>query len=185
MYNNATMYPPGRDLKRKTFSSPPKSIPTWSPNQCVALDAEMVGVGQYGEDSSVARVVIVAWDGKVLFDEYIKQTQAVTDYRTFISGIKPEHLASAKLSFRDARKQILNILYGRFLIGHGLKNDLKALGISHPWWLIRDVSLLDVVSQSQITPSRRTKSHIFNFRLPDMNHSCKLWTMTPHYGPES
>ncbi len=133
-------YLPSRDIKRKCFSSPPRSIPTWSPSQCVALDAEMVGVGQYGEDSSVARVVIVDWDGHVLFDKYIKQTQHVTDYRTFISGIKPEHLSSAKITFRDARKQILSILYGRFLIGHALKNDLKALGISHPWWLIRDVS---------------------------------------------
>lgn len=102
----------------------------------------MVGVGQYGEDSSVARVVIVDWNGSILFDEYIKQTQQVTDYRTFVSGITQEDLEGAKLSLRDARKQVLRILYGRFLIGHGLRNDLKALGLSHPWWLIRDVSVI-------------------------------------------
>ena len=101
----------------------------------------MVGVGRYGEDSSIARVVLVDWHGKVLFDEYIKQTQAVTDYRTFVSGITESDLSGAKLSLRDARKCILKILYGRFLIGHGLRNDLNALGISHPWWLIRDVSV--------------------------------------------
>lgn len=100
----------------------------------------MVGVGQYGQNSSIARVVIIDWEGEILFDEYIKQTQAVTDYRTFISGITPEVLSGATYSLRDARKKILRILYGKFLIGHALKNDLKALGISHPWWLIRDVS---------------------------------------------
>lgn len=141
-------HPPCKDVKRKLFGPPPRSIPTWSPDKCVALDAEMVGVGRYGEDSSVARVVLVDWDGKVLFDEYIKQTQAVTDFRTFISGIKPEHLSEATLSFRDARKQILSILYGRFLIGHGLKNDLKALGISHPWWLIRDTARYEPFMQT-------------------------------------
>lgn len=133
---------------RKKPSTPPRKIPEWKPEQCVALDAEMVGVGQYGQDSSIARVVIIDWSGELLFDEYIKQTQRVTDHRTFISGITPQHLENAKLSLRDARKQILRILYGRLLIGHALKNDLKALGISHPWWLIRDVSSCSFGSQS-------------------------------------
>jgi len=126
---------------RKKGSGAAPTLAKWEPDHCVALDAEMVGVGQYGEDSAIARVVIVDWYGTVLFDEYIKQTQPVTDYRTFISGITKGDLDGAELSLRDARKQILKILYGRLLIGHGLRNDLKALGLSHPWWLIRDVSL--------------------------------------------
>lgn len=134
-------YMTGYVAPRKKSKALPKEIPQWKPEQCVALDAEMVGVGQYGQNSSIARVVIIDWSGEVLFDEYIKQTQPVTDYRTFISGITPEIMAEATSSLRDARKKILRILYGKFLIGHALKNDLKALGISHPWWLIRDVSL--------------------------------------------
>lgn len=137
-YHGGYYFP--KEHRPKKTSSPPTRIPEWSPQQCVALDAEMVGVGQYGTNSSVARVVVVDWYGEVLFDEYIKQTQQVTDYRTFVSGITEDNLIGATLSLRDARKTILNILYGRFLIGHGLRNDLKALGISHPWWLIRDVS---------------------------------------------
>ena len=130
-----------REPRPKKSNSSPTILPQWEPAQCVALDAEMVGVGRYGEDSSIARVVIVDWDGNVLFDEYIKQTQQVTDYRTFVSGITEDDLSGAKLSLRDARKCILKILYGRLLIGHGLRNDLNALGMSHPWWLIRDVSV--------------------------------------------
>lgn len=133
-------FPQQDPTPRKTYRPTPRSLPAWAPDQCVALDAEMVGVGKYGEDSSVARVVIVNWDGKVMFDEYIRQTQPVVDYRTFVSGITPEQLSTATLSLRDARKRILKILYGKLLIGHALKNDLKALGMSHPWWLIRDVS---------------------------------------------
>lgn len=141
-------FPQQDPTPRKTYRPTPRSLPPWAPDQCVALDAEMVGVGKYGEDSSVARVVIVNWDGKVMFDEYIRQTQPVVDYRTFVSGITPEQLSTATLSLRDARKRILKILYGKLLIGHALKNDLKALGMSHPWWLIRDTARYEPFMQS-------------------------------------
>eukprot|EP00934_Nitzschia_sp_Nitz4_P004945 Nitzschia sp. Nitz4//scaffold365_size14809//2537//3689//NITZ4_008913-RA/size14809-snap-gene-0.8-mRNA-1//1//CDS//3329549286//4935//frame0 len=146
--NQRQIWQPPRSTSRKNPGSPPRKVPTWSPDRCVSMDAEMVGVGPYGLDSSVAHVVILDWEGSVLFDEYIKQTQVVTDYRTFISGISPEHLENAELSLRDARKSILKILYGRILIGHGLKNDLKSLGISHPWWLTRDSARYEPFMQS-------------------------------------
>jgi hypothetical protein len=172
-----------RDHRSKKISSPPTTLPKWEPAQCVALDAEMVGVGQYGEDSSIARVVIVDWYGNVLFDEYIKQTQQVTDYRTFISGITEGDLDGAKLSLRDARKHILKILYGRFLIGHGLRNDLKALGISHPWWLIRDVS----VRFATQSPAHTVLVNLINFssRLRAMSLSCSRWVQIRHSGLEN
>jgi DNA polymerase III epsilon subunit-like protein len=148
MYTSAPSGYQNHPTPRKSYRPAPKYLPDWSPDQCVGLDAEMVGVGLYGEASSVARVVVVDWDGQVIFDEYIKQTQPVTDYRTFVSGITPEHLSTATLSLRDARKRILKILYGRLLIGHALKNDLKALGISHPWWLIRDTARYEPFMQT-------------------------------------
>ena len=88
-------YIAGYVAPRKKSKALPQEIPPWKPEQCVALDAEMVGVGQYGQNSSIARVVIIDWSGEVLFDEYIKQTQPVTDYRTFISGITPEIMDEA------------------------------------------------------------------------------------------
>ena len=56
------------------------------------MDCEMVGVGPSGEDSIVARVSIVNLFGKCIYDKYVKPTEEVTDYRTAVSGIRPEHL---------------------------------------------------------------------------------------------
>lgn len=56
------------------------------------MDCEMVGVGPNGEDSIVARVSIVNRFGKCIYDKYVKPTEEVTDYRTAVSGIRPEHL---------------------------------------------------------------------------------------------
>lgn len=52
----------------------------------------MVGVGPAGEDSIAARVSIVNQFGKCVYDKYVKPSQQVTDYRTAVSGIRPEHL---------------------------------------------------------------------------------------------
>ncbi|CAJ1961449.1 unnamed protein product [Cylindrotheca closterium] len=106
----------------------------------VALDCEMVGIGEDGHTSSVARVTVVDWDGNSLLDEYIQQAEPVTDYRTFVSGIIAQDLDDATLSLEDCRDMVLQLLQNHILVGHALKNDLKALGISHPWWLTRDTA---------------------------------------------
>lgn len=62
----------------------------------VAIDCEMVGVGPNGEDSALARVSIVNFNGAVLLDAYVKPLEKVTDYRTHVSGIEPKHLESDK-----------------------------------------------------------------------------------------
>lgn len=52
----------------------------------------MVGVGPTGEDSIAARVSVVNQFGKCVYDKYVKPSQQVTDYRTAVSGIRPEDL---------------------------------------------------------------------------------------------
>lgn len=52
----------------------------------------MVGVGPAGEESLAARVSVVNQFGKCVYDKYIKPTQPVTDYRTAVSGVRPERL---------------------------------------------------------------------------------------------
>ena len=104
----------------------------------IALDCEMVGVGYRGNKSSVARVTLVGWNGEVIYDEFVKQEQPVIDYRTFVSGITAEDLETADLSLAECREEVLQILEGKVLIGHALKNDLKVLGITHPWFMTRD-----------------------------------------------
>lgn len=62
----------------------------------VAIDCEMVGVGEGGIASALARVSLVNYHGAVLLDTYVKPMERVTDYRTFVSGIEPKHLKDGK-----------------------------------------------------------------------------------------
>ena len=56
------------------------------------MDCEMVGVGQGGLRSVLARCSIVNYYGEVLFNKYVKPPEKITDYRTHVSGIRPEHI---------------------------------------------------------------------------------------------
>ncbi len=106
-----------------------------------ALDCEMVGVGPEGLDSALARVSIVNWDNEIVLDTYVKVDEPVTDYRTFISGITPEQIQSeSALTIGEVRNMVMSTLQGKILIGHGLENDLKVVGINHPWCDIRDTA---------------------------------------------
>jgi len=107
----------------------------------VAMDCEMVAVrNEFGGDTSVcARVVLVNWRGRKLLDTYIRPTQPVTDYRTFVSGITEAHLRNAP-HFAAVRLQVREILRNRILVGHGLENDLAVLDLQLPWWMIRDTA---------------------------------------------
>ena len=107
----------------------------------VAMDCEMVGIGEYGRVSSLARVTIVDWNYNIILDQFIRQNEPVTDYRTYVSGIKPDDLTNENaIDILTCRQIVLDILKDKCLIGHALKNDLNVLGIQHPWQLIRDTA---------------------------------------------
>ena len=129
---------PCRRSKRKNKKQAVADLPTES--NFIALDCEMVGIGTEGYISSLARVTLIDWNGQVLFDEHVQQTEPVTDYRTFVSGITLEDLDAASMSLEDCRGHVSELLHDHILVGHALKNDMKALGISHPWWLTRDTA---------------------------------------------
>lgn len=105
--------------------------------KAVAMDCEMVGVGPSGQDSILARVSIVNLFGKCIYDKYVKATEPVTDYRTTISGIRPQDLKRGE-DFKVVQKEVADILRGRILVGHALHNDLKILFLDHPKKMIRD-----------------------------------------------
>ncbi|NWU51161.1 REXO4 exonuclease, partial [Dromas ardeola] len=105
--------------------------------RAVAMDCEMVGVGPKGEDSIVARVSLVNQFGKCIYDKYVKPTEEVTDYRTAVSGIRPENINTGE-DFKTVQKEVAGILNGRILVGHALRNDLKVLFLDHPKKKIRD-----------------------------------------------
>jgi RNA exonuclease 4 len=96
----------------------------------LALDCEMVGVGVDGLRSTLARVTIVNWDGDIVYDQFIRPNETVTDYRTYVSGITAAHLEDDNvIDFLTCQVQVMDILRDKVLIGHALKNDLSVLKI--------------------------------------------------------
>ena len=100
----------------------------------------MVGVGWAGRQSALARVSLVDWHGNVVLDEYVKPDEEVTDYRTYVSGITPQHLQDATHTVATIRPIVADLLRDRVLVGHALKNDLHILQLHHPWYDIRDTA---------------------------------------------
>ncbi|KIH92266.1 hypothetical protein SPBR_02948 [Sporothrix brasiliensis 5110] len=118
----------------------------------IALDCEMVGVGADGRDDALARVSVVDFFGRQVYDSFVKPQagQRVTDWRTHVSGVSARHLRLAR-PFEEVRTAIEDLLRGeddvggakketRILVGHDVKHDLTVLGLSHPPRLIRDTA---------------------------------------------
>ncbi|OTF77527.1 RNase T-like protein, partial [Euroglyphus maynei] len=106
----------------------------------VAMDCEMVGIGYGGSNSALARVSIVNLYGHCVYDKYVKPIEKVTDYRTNVSGIRPEHLENAT-DFKTVQREVSEIIDGRILVGHAIHHDLSVLYLSHPKHMIRDTSV--------------------------------------------
>jgi len=105
----------------------------------IGMDCEMVGVGHGGTDSILARVSLVNHFGHPVYDKFVAATEKVTDYRTAVSGVRPQDLKGAE-NFKIVQQEISDLLQGRVLVGHALKHDTKVLFISHPKRDIRDTS---------------------------------------------
>uniref|UniRef100_A0A0X3PKV6 RNA exonuclease 4 n=1 Tax=Schistocephalus solidus TaxID=70667 RepID=A0A0X3PKV6_SCHSO len=117
-----------------------KSIITlgWS-HQPVALDCEMVGVGEKKE-SALGRISIVSYYGQVLYDVMCRPEEVITDYRTPWSGIRPTDMVRA-IPFECVQDQVQRIIEGRIVVGHMVFNDFHVLKMQHPKDLIRDTGL--------------------------------------------
>ena len=109
------------------------------PGNYLAIDCEMVGVGEKGSESVLARVSIVNFHGATIMDRFVRPQEKVTDYRTWVSGVRPKDLKNAP-SFSEVQGEVANLIKGKVLVGHAIQNDLKALLLSHPKPLIRDTA---------------------------------------------
>jgi RNA exonuclease 4 len=105
----------------------------------VAIDCEMVGVGEGGYGDSLARVSVVDFHGRQVYDSFVKPRERVVDWRTHVSGVAPKHMATAR-TFEEVRAQIVALLKGSIIVGHDVKHDLKVLEMDHPWKMIRDTA---------------------------------------------
>jgi len=100
----------------------------------------MVGVGPMGEESTLARVSVVNYFGAVLLDEFVRQKERVTDWRTQWSGIRAKDMINGgssfplfctdlrsppAKSFEEVQGAVSELIKDRILIGHAIQNDLK------------------------------------------------------------
>lgn len=103
------------------------------------MDCEMVGIGYNGSDHMLARVSIVNKFGDCIYDKFVKAREEVKDYRTDVSGVRKEDLLNGE-EFTVVQKEVSDLLKGKILVGHSLKNDLSVLFLSHPKRNIRDTA---------------------------------------------
>jgi len=105
----------------------------------LAMDCEMVGVGDDGKRSVLARVSIVDVHGNAVMDTFVASREKVTDYRTHVSGIRVQNLKGAP-QFAKVQTAVSKLTKDKVIVGHALQNDLAALMLSHPKPLIRDTA---------------------------------------------
>lgn len=151
-----------RPRASKTAATPPTQKPEPTPSsqsafargsvsaadgkltRLLALDCEMVGIGPAGREDALARVSVVNARGDVVYDTFVRVRQPVTDYRTEYSGVTEEDIApdaAGAANLPDVRARVREIIAGRIVVGHALKNDFRALALSHPWKLTRDTAV--------------------------------------------
>lgn len=74
----------------------------------VALDCEMVGIGINGKQSALARCCVVDFDGRVLYDKFVRPPSFVTDFRTKWSGVRKQDLRQGTAATLLEVHEILN-----------------------------------------------------------------------------
>jgi RNA exonuclease 4 len=105
----------------------------------IGIDCEMVGVGGEDDRSVLARVSIVNFHGTQVYDSFVKPKEFVTDWRTHVSGVSPQNMATAR-TFEQVQEDVAAIMKDRVIVGHAIKNDLEAMMLGHPKRDIRDTS---------------------------------------------
>ena len=107
----------------------------------VGLDCEMVGMGISGKQNALARCSVVDFDGNVVYDKFVQPKGYVTDFRTKYSGVRKSDIRKDQAAtLEECQQAVAEILKGKILVGHALKNDFNVLFLSHPRAKIRDTS---------------------------------------------
>ncbi|KAF9949817.1 3'-5' exonuclease [Modicella reniformis] len=139
----------------------------------IGIDCEMVGVGPEGTQSALARVSLVNFHGVQILDLYVRPMERVTDFRTAVSGITPKHYANA-VDFKDAQKQVADIIKDKIVVGHAVHNDFKALLFDHPQRLIRDTSTyppFKALAKGKKPSLKKLASELLGIKIQDGAHS--------------
>ncbi|PIA14595.1 ribonuclease H-like protein [Coemansia reversa NRRL 1564] len=139
----------------------------------LAIDCEMVGGGFKGSRSMLARVSIANYYGHTILDTYVVPMEPVTDYRTWISGIRKSDLDNHGRPFLDVQKQVAELIKGRILVGHAIYNDLKVLMLRHPPLMIRDTSRYEGFrdKKGSVPALRHLAASVLNISIQQGEHS--------------
>jgi hypothetical protein len=78
----------------------------------LALDCEMVGVGEEGKESILAEVAIVNSHGACVYHSHVKPTEFVTNWRTRVSGITPRDVLQNGKDFSEVQREVSEIIQG-------------------------------------------------------------------------
>lgn len=147
--------------------------------KAIAIDCEMVGVGENGKDSILARVSLVNSAGECFYDKYVKATERVVDYRTAVSGIRPEDILeeNGALSLTQVQEDVAKFFgNNRIIVGHALHNDMKVLFLSHPKKYIRDTQKCKVFrrmhkSIGPLTSLKKLSKLLLGLTIQEGEHS--------------
>ncbi|XP_073982805.1 RNA exonuclease 1 homolog isoform X2 [Rhodnius prolixus] len=110
----------------------PKKIPPSDGNFGIyALDCEMCFTTTGLE---LTKISVVAHDGRLVYDTYVRPENFIIDYNTRFSGITAKDLSrktGTKL-LKDVQNDLMGFITAdTVLVGHGLENDLRALRMIH------------------------------------------------------
>lgn len=138
--------------------------------KAIGIDCEMVGVGPR-KVSALARISMVNQFGHTVYDKFVKPDEPITDFRTFVSGIRPVDLKDG-LPIDIARSEVEQIIRGRLLVGHAIRNDLAALGIRHPPAFVRDTSVyFKQMFNGKVPSLKRLSETLLNVKVQTGEHS--------------
>ena len=108
------------------------------------LYCKMVGVGTYGLEYDVSYAAVINWDGEMVLKRYVRPNRPVMDYRAHVSGVRAADVESKVALFLEVcRKKLNKMLKGKTLLGHALENNLRLLGILHPWTDVQDSAMYE------------------------------------------
>ncbi len=122
-----------------------QSVTIRPPKECyISVDCEMVEIT--GNRSGLAKCTILDYEGQILFDEYVRPSEQILNYRTRWSGIRSLHMKKA-IPHKDAVSRIRAIIDGSIVIGHDLIHDFLAIGIPYPVNRTRDTAIFTPLRQ--------------------------------------
>lgn len=123
----------GVDEQRRSKSQTNINKRKGSLTKVYALDCEMCFTGRGLE---LGKVTVVAHDGSLVYEKFVKPESEIIDYNTRFSGIKAgDYDVSNRNNIRtiqEMQRDLLALIDEQtILIGHGLENDLRALKLIH------------------------------------------------------